>query len=359
MTRSPAVAYVAGWSMQRAPGLARYADELLAALRDVAPAPRIDALTARRSGLARIAWAQTEVPARLARLRPDVCHVTASPAPLAWRGPVVLTVHDLSLLREPASHPRGRARLGAPLLRRSVARAHAVIVPSQATAADARRLLGVPDDRLHVIPEAAATCFRRIEDPEVLARVAARHGVRPGSVLAVGTLEPRKNLERLVEAWVRLRTAGYDGQLVLAGTVGWGAERLLARLADPAIAPDVRRLGRVADADLPALLSMAGAVAYPSRLEGFGLPVVEAIACGAPVVVARGGAPEEVAGDVAIAVDASDVVALAEGLARALEPGPERDRLRSAGPVRAAAFSWDAAARATWRVYEQAAGSAA
>jgi len=121
------------------------------------------------------------------------------------------------------------------------------------------------------------------------------------------------------------------------------------------VAAHVRRLGHVPEADLPALLSMAGAFAYPSLLEGFGLPVVEALACGVPTITSARGATAEVAGDAALLVDPLDVVGLAAAIERALAPGPERDRLMAAGPVRAAMFDWDTAARVTARVYHLAA----
>ena len=354
----PRAALVGGWPADHAPGLARYATELLSAFRRTGAADAVPCNLS-RTGLSRLAWTQAVLPWRLRRMRPDVCHVAAAPAPLAWRGPLVLTLHDVSLLREPGLHPRRRVRLGVPLLRDAVRRATRIIVPSQATAADAERLLGVDPARLHVIAEAPAAHFRPITDPAALDAVARRYGVEPGGLLALGTLEPRKNLARLVDAWSSLRADGWGGQLILAGANGWPDTALQARLDDPALAPAIRRLGFVADADLPALLSMAGAVAYPSLLEGFGLPVVEALACGAPTVTADRGATAEVAGDAALLVDPEDVAAIAAALRLALTDGATRERLRTAGPARAARFTWETAARETAAVYATAAGMAA
>lgn len=350
------VGFVADWSPTRAPGLARYASELLSALRGGANALDITEMGRRRSGAVRLAWTQAVLPARLARLRPDVCHLTGYPAPLAWRGPTVLTLHDVSLLRAPATHPWARVAVMSPLLRHAVRQATAVIVPSRATADDAMKLLGVDASRIHHIPEAPASIFRRVTDEARLADLARRHRLEPGYLLALGTREPRKNLSRLVDAWLRLRADGWNGQLVLAGPDGWRSGPLDARLAELAIAGPVRRLGHVPDDDLPTLLSLAGAFAYPSLLEGFGLPVVEALACGVPTVTSDRGATAEIAGDAALLVDPTDVPAMAGALARALTPGPERDRLVAAGPCRAAAFTWAAAADATARVYRIAAG---
>lgn len=349
------VGYVAGWSPTRAPGLARYATELLAALRRVAPQDELVELGSVQDGARRLAWTQATLPWGLRRARVDVVHLTGHPAPLVGRRPTVLTLHDLSLLREPGMHPRRRVLVMAPLLRSAARRATRVIVPSEATANDATSLLGLDPARLHVIHEAAAAAFRRVTDPAELDAIARRHDLRPGYLLALGTVEPRKNLGTLVEAWLRLRDDGWGGQLVLAGSAGWRTDALDARLAEPTVAPHVRRLGHVPEPELPAVLSLAGVFAYPSLLEGFGLPVVEALACGVPTVTSDRGATAEVAADAALLVDPLDAVALAAALGRALTPGPERDRLLSAGPVRAATFDWDTAARATARVYHQAA----
>jgi len=348
------IGYVAGWSPVRAPGLARYSTELLAALRRITSADErleLIELDTARAGAARVAWTQGPLPWRLRRARPDVVHLTGYPAPVLGDHPTVLTLHDLSLLRDPSTHPRRRVMAMTPLLRAAARGACRVIVPSCATADDAQQLLGLDPDRVHVIHEAASARFRRITDPETLLQVARHHGLRPGFLLAIGTLEPRKNLIALVSAWMRLRAGGWDGQLVVAGAEGWGTPALDASLPDPAAARDLRRLGRVPDADLPVLLSLAGAFAYPSLLEGFGLPVVEALACGVPTVTSDRGAMAEVAGDAAILVDPTDVRALAAALERALTPGAERDRLAAAGPARAATFDWNTAARATARVY--------
>ena len=352
------VGYVAGWPPRRAPGLARYATELLAALRSTTPQHELVELSLDRTGAARLAWTQSVLPWRVRRAYLDVCHVTSYPTPVVGRAPIVLTLHDLSLLREPGTHPRRRVAAMTPLLRMAALRATAIIVPSRATRDDAERLLHLDPAYVHVIPEAASPRFRRVTDQDALVAIALRHAVTPGYLLALGTLEPRKNLPALVDAWLRVRARGWDGQLVLAGGDGWRNERLHARLADPAVVPHVRRLGHVADADLPGLLTMAGAFGYPSLLEGFGLPVVEALACGTPTVTADRGATAEVAGDAAILADPTDVGALVAALERALMPGPERDRLALAGPLRAARFDWDTAARATADVYVLAAGAA-
>jgi glycosyltransferase involved in cell wall biosynthesis len=344
------VGFDASWCSDRQTGIGRYAGELLAGLRRVAPQHRYLELRPTRPWAGRVGWTQAVVPVQLRRARVDVCHFTHYHAPLAWRGPMVLTLHDLTLLELPTLHPRRRVTAMAPLLRTTIGRAAAVIVPSRTTRDGALRLLGVPDERLHVIPEAPAAAFRRVTDEVALRAVQERYGLTRGFVLAVGTLEPRKNLVALVDAWATLRARGCEGVLVLVGDRGWQTRALDERLARGDAAA-VRRLGYVPDADLPALLTLAGAFAYPSLGEGFGLPVIEALACGTPTVTSGLGATAEVAGDAALLVDPRDRGALADALEQALTPGATRDRLTAAGPRRAATYSWDAAATATARVY--------
>jgi glycosyltransferase involved in cell wall biosynthesis len=359
-------------------GIGRYAGELLTALVRELPDERFVLLAHRRPALdptlaghpsvarlrgpeapSRLAWIHLVLPVELAAARLDVCHFANYQAPLRVGTPVVLTLHDLSLLERPAEHPRRRALVMAPVLRRTVRRAAAVVTPSRAVREDALRVLDLPPDRVHVVPEAPAAIFRRLHDEAELARVAAAHGLEPGFLLHVGTLQPRKNLVRLVDAFARLRASGFARSLVLAGAPGWGTAALRRRVARPDVAGAVRLLGYVPDRDLVALLSLAGAVAVPSLHEGFGLPALEALACGVPTVVSdRGGLPE-VVGEAALVVDPLDTSALADGLQQALEEGPVRCRLAHGGPARADAFSWSVAARTMAGIYQAAAGRAA
>jgi glycosyltransferase involved in cell wall biosynthesis len=339
------------WDAATAPGLARYAKELLASLRRVAPGHTYLPVERTRRGLARLAWAQFAWPAELRVSRADVCHATSHHAPLAWGGPRVVTLHDLSALRLPRAHPRGRVAVTASLLPLVAHRADALIVPSRATADDLLRLVEVDPARVHVIPEAPSPAFRRVTDPARLGDVARRHRLRPGYLLTVGTLEPRKNLPALLAAWSRLRAEGWDGQLVVCGRRGWRDRRIVRALDRASACGEVRVLGRVPDGELAAILSLAGVFAFPSLLEGFGLPVAEALRCGIPTVTSDRGALAEHAAGAALLVDPTDHVAFADAIALALADGPVRRRLLAAGPRHAAAWTWDDAARATERVY--------
>jgi glycosyltransferase involved in cell wall biosynthesis len=226
-----------------------------------------------------------------------------------------------------------------------------LLVPSAATARDLVELYGVEPERVAVIPLG-------VEPPAEPDRAGARRllgdlGVRGPFLLAVGTLEPRKNLPRLLAAFGEVTDELPDHHLVVVGPVGWG----------PALRPTwesvrVKLAGPVGDATLHALYQAADGLAYPSLYEGFGLPVLEAMAHGVPVLTSDRSSLPEVAGDAALLVDPVDRGAIAKGLVRLVGDGALRRRLAAAGRRRAAGFSWPATAAATWAAYRQALESA-
>jgi glycosyltransferase involved in cell wall biosynthesis len=233
--------------------------------------------------------------------------------------------------------------------------ADAVIVPSQAVRADVVRILGLPSERVFAIPEAAGPAFRP-QDASAIEAVRRRYGLDGPFVLSVGSLEPGKNRERLLQAFARMRARGLEHMLVVAGQRAWryeGDEPLAQRLG---LAGSVRFLGHVPQADLPALYSAADLFAFPSLYEGFGLPALEAMACGTPVVASNVSAVPEVVGDAALQVSPLDVEALAGAMERVLRDERLRADLRERGLKRAARFSWEETARRTAEVYKWAAG---
>ena len=299
-------------------------------------------------------WENLTLPATLRAWRADVYHNTAFMLP--WRRlrvATVVTVHDLSHILHPELHDRRRGPRVRYRLRHSVARADAVITVSSSVRDDVIAELGVDPDVVVAVPHGVEPRFHPASDPEARARLSAL-GLQPGFVLAVGTLEPRKNHTRLIEAFGRVAAGRPDLTLVLAGARGWMEDGILSAARSSPVAARIRLLGFVPDQDLPELYRMAAAVAYPSLHEGFGLPVLEAMASGAPVLTSQVSALPEVAGEAAVLVDPLSVDSIASGLTVVLEPA-RSEQLRAAGPERARRFTWGAAARATREVYRAAA----
>ncbi len=259
----------------------------------------------------------------------------------------LLTVHDLSFLRYPEAFVPKLRRYLERLVPRSIARADVVLADSAATQADIVSLLGAPSDKVQVLYSGVHPCFRPEAEPGERERLQARYGIgdRP-YVLSVGTVQPRKNYIRLIHAFNQLTnqlTNQPPIQLLIAGGRGWLYQGILAEAEKH---PDrVRLLGFVDEADLPALYRNAALFAFPSLYEGFGLPVLEAMACGVPVVCSDASSLPEVAGDAALLVDPHDEDALAEAMARGLEETDLRREMITRGLAQAARFTWERAAR--------------
>jgi glycosyltransferase involved in cell wall biosynthesis len=301
-------------------------------------------------------WAVTGRPALPRALATaDVVHATnpAAVAPARRGQRLVVTVHDLAFLRFPALFPRNWRTLYRAGLRAVARRAEAVLVPSTFTANEVRAHSNIDPARVHVTPLASALDPQPSADVDL---VLERLGVPRPYVLSVGTLEPRKNQARLVRAYRRLAAEGLPHALVLCGPDGWLDDELRRELG-------ANRPGRVVrtrsltGTDLDAAYRGADAFAYVSLYEGFGLPVVEALARGVPTVAANGSSIPEVAGDAALLVDPLDEEAIAAGLRAVLDGGGVAEDLRERGPQRAEAFSWPATASATLRVYRHVVGS--
>jgi glycosyltransferase involved in cell wall biosynthesis len=282
-----------------------------------------------------------------------VIHATnhAAVPPVRDGQALVVTVHDLAFDRHPDLFPREWRLLYRTGVRAAVRRAHALLVPSRSTADDLIER-GADPSRVHITPLAPSVPARS-EDP---AAAVSRLGIAEPYLLFVGTLEPRKNLVRLVRAY-RQVAPDVPHSLVLAGGDGWHGDDLGNELARPAPGRIVRT-GRVDPEDLDALYRQAAAFVYPSLYEGFGLPVLDAMARGVPVVTSDSSSLAELAGGCAILVDPTDVAEIAEGLHGVLTDRAAAADLASRALPRAAAYTWEATARATLKAYDAAVGEA-
>ena len=312
---------------------------------------RVRVVTAPRR-VPRMVWMQSGARAMLKDLRADVAHFTNGMVPLASPVPTVVTIHDVSLRLYPRYHPARRVLLNRPLVDIAARRAHAIITVSDTAKRDIVDLYRIDPERVHVVYEAAAPAFRRVTEPAELDRVRRTYRLRDRIILYVGTIEPRKNLPALIEAFAAARhEAGIDHQLVCVGPYGWLSRDLDDRIRRANLVDDVAFTGYVPFADLPAFYSLAEMFVYPSVYEGFGLPVIEAMACGVPVITGRAAALAEVGGDAVEHVDRVDADALAEAMAALAQNADRRRDLSARGLARSRRFSWDRAAKQSLDVY--------
>jgi glycosyltransferase involved in cell wall biosynthesis len=302
---------------------------------------------------ARVVWEQLAQPRVLRQIGADLVHGPVFVGPLLAPCPVVVTIHDLSFIRFPdLFRPANRLYLTL-LTRLSARRARRLIAVSSHAAAETTRLLGVPPEQIDVVYHGVDPAFRPLPDDEVAA-FRHRRGLPERFALFVGTLEPRKNLVRLVEAFDRIRND--QASLVLVGGKGWLYDELFATVEALGLSKVVTFAGYVTDDELPLWYNAATALAYPSVYEGFGLPVLEAQACGTPVLTSNASSLPEAAGDAGLMVDPYDTDALAAGLHRLLTDESLQCELRERGLVHARQFSWPRTARETAGVYRRALG---
>ncbi len=298
-------------------------------------------------------WWLVGLPAMLQISPVDVFHGTNYCIPVVAPCPTVVTVHDLSLYTQSHTHEqanvtRGKRRM--PLMAR---RASAIISPSEWTKREIIQYLGVRPEKIRVIFEAARVEMKPIPRESCLP-VLEKYGIRSPYLLYVGTIEPRKNLLTLIRAYEELlRTTPHKPQLVLAGGKGWLFDEVFNLVEELKLGENVRFTGYVQDADLPALYSAAHAFTYPSFYEGFGLPPLEAMACGAPVITSNATSLPEVVGKAGLMHDPNDKHELVKAMALLLDDATAREKFIRAGFEQAARFSWERAARETQQLYDE------
>ncbi len=365
-------------AVHRRAGLGRYAQELIGALAANAEneyitfyhqrgqahlAAPIDRLPHITTPLSVKPWRLATMLAyfsntKMDRLFPGIhlFHATEHLLPRLKQIPAVFTLHDLIFRFDPGSHKLlNRIYLNL-MMPRFLRAARAIIAVSECTKRDAVRLYNAPPDKIHVIYEGVEPRFKPIQDAQALESVRRKYKLPARFVLYVGTIEPRKNLPALFQAFLNLKFQISNLKLVIAGKKGWLTEETFK--SAQALGDRVLFTGYVADNDLPALYTLAELAVLPSVYEGFGLPVLEAMSCGTPVACSNVSSLPEIAGEAALLFNPHDVRSMTEALERGLTDETLRASLRARGLARAGQFTWGRAARQTQELYCQAANFA-
>jgi len=281
----------------------------------------------------------------------DIFHSTDFVLPPVRQAKTILTVHDLTFMRLPHCAQAGLRAYLNNVVPRSIERANLVLADSQSTKNDLIELLGVSPDKIEVVYAGVERRFRPMEGEIALRRVKKRYGLNFSFILSLGTLEPRKNFTGLVEAYALMRDK--ELKLVIAGGKGWLYDEIFARVKELGLEDKVFFPGFVADEDLPALYNLAELFVFPSLYEGFGLPPLEAMACGTPVVTSDRPSLPEVVGEAGFMVEATDNEALAKAMEQVLTDEDLRREMREKGLRQAAKFTWEAAAEKLLDVYKR------
>lgn len=311
----------------------------------------------------RIAWEQTVLPVLAARDGVDLLHCPLNVRPVVAATPIVLTIHDLTFVRFPDRFSPLKQRYLSTFTRYSARRARRILADSAATKHDVEDAFGVPPGKVDVVYPGVDDDFRPYDraapaEAAALDAFRRRYGLPERFVFYLGTLEPRKNVDRLVEAYAGLARRGLPHHLVLAGGKGWQYEAIFRAIDRSGLHDRIHLPGYVSREEQPLWYNAADLFVYPSSYEGFGLPPLEAMACGVPVVTSGTSSLPEVVGGAGVTVDPTDVPALAEAMLTVLTEDTAAARMRAAGRERAARFTWRAAAESCVTAYRAAAGGA-
>lgn len=301
--------------------------------------------------LARILWEQTVLPFQLVREGIDLIHSLAFVQPLLTSCPGVVTIYDLSFLLFPEGFNPWKRLYLRYMTPYTARRSRRVIALSQSTKNDLSRLFGIPEEKVEVIPCGVDPRFRPLNG-NLVSRFRQRRRLPERMILFVGTIERRKNVNLLLEAYAQIKK-DIPHALVLAGARGWGAEGVIAQAEEVGLA-DVIFAGYVEQEELPLWYNAADLLAYPSLYEGFGLPPLEAMASGTPVLTSNISSLPEVVGDAGILVDPQNADEIARAMLKVLRDEGLREEMRERGLERAKRFTWQGAAEETIRVYEEA-----
>jgi len=337
-------------------GIGLYTMNLLKAMRKVAPQHEYITRNLKRSSELRtdqrLRWQQIQLPKLARAARADLLHVPGFGAPKFKPCPVVLTVHDLIGMLFPQNLPPIARFYWSKWLPKSIRWADRILADSEQTRRDIVRLLSIPADQITVIPLGVSPQFHPIQDTVSLQTLRDTYQLPHKFVLFLGTLEPRKGIDTLIKSYSRIAD-DVSQDLVIAGKKGWYTESLFDLVQHRKINDRVHFVGYVTDDKLPTLMSAADVFAFPSRYEGFGLPPLEAMACGTPVISTNISSLPEVVGDAGLLVPPDDINALTQALSEVLGSSALRDRLTALGIARAQSFTWETTARKTVAVYEE------
>lgn len=278
----------------------------------------------------------------------DLFHATEHLLPRLRQRRSVFTLHDLIFQFDPDSHTALNIAYLKTMVPRFMRAADAVISVSECSKRDAIRIYNVPSDKIHVISEGVDSRFKPVDDAAQIESIRQRYDLPKQFILHVGTIEPRKNLPILFEALKQLDNCS----LVIAGKTGWLTDSIFKSLNELGVKKRVRFTGYVPDENLPTLISAANILAMPSKYEGFGLPVLEAMACGTPVIASNTSSLPEVGGDAALYAAPDDVSAWVQTIKRVLGDAALRASMREQGLRQAAKFTWDSTAQQTLEVYK-------
>lgn len=302
----------------------------------------------------RLAWEQVVLPCMLEKYKVDLLHSPHYTMPYLASCKTVVTFCDMIFFLHPFLHKLIKRFFFRSIIQLSSRKADAIIAISESTACDINLLLQIQSKKVYAIPLAAGDSFRLINDRIGISKACHRYGLIPGNyLLFIGVLEARKNIPILLKAYRKLVDRGIRQNLVIVGKKGWFYKEIFSTMTSLGLDKQVIFTGYVPDADLPFLLNGAFLFVYPSLYEGFGLPVLEAMSCGTPVVTSNISSMPEIIGDAGLLVDPTNINSLAENIEKLILSNSLRDSLRQRGISRAATFSWERTARETLNVYTQ------
>lgn len=300
----------------------------------------------------RILWEQTALPFDLKRRHIDVYHGAAFVTPLIKTCRQVLTINDMTYYLVPGKHTSTKVRYFRALMPGSVARSERVIALSESVKADIIRILGTPPHKIEVIYLGKGEKFRPIPEQDILDRIRKKYGLNRKTILFVGLIEPGKNLPTLIRAYATLKGLHQEYDLVLAGKMGSGYPDALQCATDCGVRDHVLFPGFIPDDELPELYNLAEVYVHTTLYEGFGLPVLEAMSCGTPVITSNRSSLPEIAGGAALLVDPGNVEEMAAAMHRVLTDAGLRKQMSQKGLEQSKLFTWEKTAQATLKIYQ-------